>query len=146
VDPDTATRLRRVVNRLARQLNAEATSEGLTPSQASVLGQIVANGPLGISELSDLEMLNPTMLSRVIGKLDEMGLIRRRPNPDDLRSALVESTPVGVKLSRRIRDHRTSTVSAGVATLSARQAQSLVGALPALEALVLALQRRAPVE
>jgi len=146
VDPDTATRLRRVVTRLARQLNGEATSEGLTPSQASVLGQIVAHGPLGISELSGLEMLNPTMLSRVIGKLDELGLISRTPNPQDLRTALVESTPAGVRLSKRIRDHRTNSVSAGVDTLSARQAQALVSALPALEALVTALQQRPPGE
>jgi DNA-binding MarR family transcriptional regulator len=142
VDPETATRLRRVVSRLARQLNSESTSEGLTPSQASVLGQIVTHGPVGIAELTTLEMLNPTMLSRVIGKLDQAGLIRRRANPEDLRAALVESTPAGKRLHRRIRDKRTSAVSAGVDALPPQQLQALVDALPALEALVSELQER----
>jgi hypothetical protein len=32
-------------------LNASETSEGLTPTQASVLGLIVAHGPLGLARL-----------------------------------------------------------------------------------------------
>ena len=117
VDQDMATRLRRVVSKLARELNAESTNAGLPPSQASVLGQIVARGPLAVGELSRLEGLNPTMLSRVIGKLDDAGLIRRKPNPEDLRSVWVESTAAGTRLSGRIRDRRTATLSAGVAKL-----------------------------
>ena len=38
MDADTVVRLRRVVLELARQLNAVATGEGLTPAEAFVLG------------------------------------------------------------------------------------------------------------
>jgi DNA-binding MarR family transcriptional regulator len=144
VDAETVTRMRRVVSRMARQFNTDATSEGLTPSQASVLGQIVARGPLAIGELCQLEGINPTMLSRVIGKLDEAGLIRRKPNPDDLRSAWVESTRAGATLSGRIWARRTSTLSAGIARLPHEQQQALAAALPVLEALVEDLADRAP--
>ena len=47
LDVESATHLRGVVSRIARRLNASATSEGLTPTQASVLGLIAARGPLG---------------------------------------------------------------------------------------------------
>ena len=77
MDADLVTRLRRVVGKLTRELNVSATDAGLTPTQASVLGLIVGRGPLGLANLIDLERLNPTMLSRVIGKLDDAGLISR---------------------------------------------------------------------
>ena len=37
MDDDGVIRLRRVISKLARQLNASSTGAGLTPSQASVL-------------------------------------------------------------------------------------------------------------
>ena len=77
MDTDTVIRLRRVVLKLARQLNAASREEGLTPTQASVLGITSVRGPLSLAELTELEGINPTMLSRVIGKLDEYGLIKR---------------------------------------------------------------------
>jgi DNA-binding MarR family transcriptional regulator len=85
----------RVVLRLARQLNAASREEGLTPTQASVLGITTARGPLSLAELTELEGINPTMLSRVVGKLDSFGLIRRLRDPDDFRAARVEVTPEG---------------------------------------------------
>ena len=48
MDDETVIRLRRVVLRLARQLNAASVGEGLTPTQASVLG-IVTHREIGKS-------------------------------------------------------------------------------------------------
>jgi len=135
MDDDGAIRLRRVVGKLARQLNTSSTGAGLTPSQASVLGLIVARGPLGLSELSDLERLNPTMLSRVVSKLHGMGLIDRIPDPADLRSASVVSTAEGKRIDQQIKARRAAAVSECLTHLSADQVASLTEALPALEAL-----------
>ena len=77
MDDDAVIRLRRVVLRLARRLNTASGEEGLTPTQASVLGITATRGPLSLAELTELEGINPTMLSRVIGKLDSFGLINR---------------------------------------------------------------------
>lgn len=144
MDEDGAIRLRRVIGRLARQLNASSTGEGLTPSQASVLGLIVARGPLGLAELADLEGLNPTMLSRVVGKLQEMGLISRTPDPDDLRSASVTATAAGRRIHARITAQRADVISSCARQLTPSQEQSLTAALPALEALADALHPPGP--
>ncbi len=144
MDEDGAIRLRRVIGRLARQLNASATGEGLTPSQASVLGLIVVRGPLGLAELADLEGLNPTMLSRVVGKLQEMGLISRTPDPGDLRAALVTASAAGKRVHGRIRAQRAAVISACVRQLTPPQEDSLTAALPALEALADALHQSPP--
>jgi DNA-binding MarR family transcriptional regulator len=141
MDADGVTRLRGVIGRLARQLNASSTAEGLTPSQASVLGLVVFRGPLSLSELADLEGLNPTMLSRVVGRLQELELIRRIPDPADLRSASVTSTGAGQQVDRRVKAQRASVVSECVDQLPAEEQEALSAALPALEALAEALKK-----
>lgn len=133
MDNDTVIRLRRVVLRLARQLNAASVGEGLTPSQASVLGIVTNRGPLGLAELTEIEGLNPTMLSRVIGKLDSFGLLRRLRDPDDFRAIRVEVTPEGKRTYQRIAAQRAAIISERVAGLPAEQEAALVAALPALE-------------
>ena len=133
MDEESVIRLRRVILRLARQLNAASVGEGLTPTQASVLGIVTNRGPLGLTELTDIEGLNPTMLSRVVGKLDSFGLIRRLRDPDDFRAARVEVTPEGKQAYQRIAAERAAIVSERVAGLPPEQEAALVAALPALE-------------
>jgi DNA-binding MarR family transcriptional regulator len=135
MDDEGAIRLRRAITRLARQLNASATGEGLSPSQASVLALVVARGPLPIAELTELEGLNPTMLSRVVGKLDAMGLVRRMPDPADLRTASVAPTPAGRRSDQRVKARRETVVSAAMDRLNPAQEKAITAALPALEAL-----------
>src|SRR5271170_3404749 len=140
MEEESVIRLRRVVLRLARQLNAASVGEGLTPTQASVLGIVTNRGPLGLTELTEIEGLNPTMLSRVVGKLDSFGLIRRLRDPDDFRAARVEVTPEGEKAWQRIASQRSSIISECVADLPAEQESALISALPALENLAESLR------
>jgi DNA-binding MarR family transcriptional regulator len=140
-DTETLSKLRGVVLKLARELNATATGEGLTPTQASVLGLIAFRGPLGLTDLAQLEGLNPTMLSRVVGRLTELGLIQRDPNPDDLRAIQVEATDAGRRLHERVKLLRTEAIGSCLDELPAESVRSIVDALPALEELALALRR-----
>jgi DNA-binding MarR family transcriptional regulator len=133
MDNDTVIRLRRVVLKLARQLHAASREEGLTPTQASVLGITTMRGPLSLAELTELEGINPTMLSRVIGKLDEYGLIKRLRDPDDFRAARVEVTPQGRGAYDRIAAQRSAVISEAVTGLPGGQQAALLAALPALE-------------
>lgn len=142
MDGDAVTRLRRVVTKLARELNASATSAGLTPTQASVLGLVAGRGPMGLAALIEFERINPTMLSRVVGKLEDAGLIRRIPDPNDLRAASIEITADGRDAYERVRSQRTAIVTDCTSELPGRQAEAITSALPALEELVMQLERR----
>lgn len=135
MDAEEVARLRVAVGRLARRLNVAVTEAGLTQTQMLVLGSVVRHGSVGIGELATIAGLNPTMLSRVIGKLDDAGLIKRVPDPSDGRAALVEPTPAGRRLRARINEKRTALLIGQLGALSADQEQSLFAALPALEAL-----------
>ena len=98
-----------------------------------MLGIVTHRGPLGLTELTEIEGLNPTMLSRVVGKLDSFGLIRRLRDPDDFRAARVEVTAEGKQAYQRIAAQRAAILSERVADLPPEQADALVVALPALE-------------
>jgi DNA-binding MarR family transcriptional regulator len=140
MDVELIARLRGVIPRLARQLNDTSTGEGLTPTQYSVLALVRVRGPLGLAELTELEGLNPTMLSRIVKALDESGLIRRLPDPSDLRAARVAVTPEGERVHERIRQQRTQVLSECLARLPAQTAELLLATVPALEELAEALK------
>lgn len=144
MNDELVVRLRAVISRLARQLNETSTGEGLTPTQYSVLGLVRSRGPLGLAELTSLEGLNPTMLSRVVRTLDEKGLIRRQPDPSDLRAARVQVTRAGERVHERVRQQRAQVLSECLNRLPAQTAMALLEAVPAMEAL--AQELRSPPE
>jgi DNA-binding MarR family transcriptional regulator len=135
VDAEAMTRLRRVIGRLARLLNASSASENLSPTQASVLGLVSYRGPIGLAELTEIEGLNPTMLSRTVSKLDNDGLVRRLPNPADQRAVQLVATDAGREAHARILQARTETVARILEGLPPEVGDALWEALPALEAL-----------
>jgi DNA-binding MarR family transcriptional regulator len=143
MDTELVARLRAVIPRLARVLNDTSTGEDLTPTQYSVLALTRARGPLGLTELTELEGLNPTMLSRVVKVLDERGLIRRTPDPGDLRAARVEATPAGERVHDRVRAQRTKVLLECLSGLPPENARSLLEAVPNLEILAEALKPQA---
>ena len=134
-DSESVARLRRVITRLSRILNESASAEGLSPSQASVLAVVGAHGPIALAELAEIEGINPTMLSRIVTKLDSLGLLRRTPHPNDQRAALVEATEAGQATSERIRESRSAAVTKILDGLPTETTATLLAALPALEAL-----------
>lgn len=141
MDAANLARLRTAVGRLERHLAIAARDPQLTPTQAWIVAAVVRHGSIGIGELAAAEDVNPTMLSRVIGKLDDAGLIRRVPDPRDGRAALVEPTPAGRRLKQRMQERRTVALSEALAALSDDEDAALVAALPALEALAAAARR-----
>jgi DNA-binding MarR family transcriptional regulator len=139
---DTTVRLRAVVGRLARRLRPTLAGAGLTPTRISVLFTVTRRGPLRLSELAELEGLNPTMLSRVIAELADQGLVRRVTDPTDRRAALVDATAAGRRLREKILGERRDVLNVQLAQLSAEERRLLDDALPVLEKLAERLKDR----
>jgi DNA-binding MarR family transcriptional regulator len=139
-DADAVARLRRTISRLARAMNQSAASEDLTPTQASVLSVVVARDGIRSSTLAAVEGLNPTMLSRVLGKLDALGLIVRAPDEDDQRAVVATATAAGRAKAERIRERRTAELLDVLGGLPADTAATLLAALPAFEELTDAIR------
>jgi DNA-binding MarR family transcriptional regulator len=139
-------RLRIALARIARLVDRQVSGDGMTRTQLSVLGTIARLGPLGIGELADIEGLNPTMLSRVLGKLEASGLVVRSAAEADRRAVRVQTTPAGRSLQQRLRRQRSQLVAERLTGLPQGQAEQLLAALPALETLAEQLNRPQPVK
>lgn len=136
-DLEAAAQLRVVIGKLSRRLRptAAASGAGLTPTSVSVLLKVERTGPVRLAEVAAEEGINPTMLSRVVADLADAGLLVRRSDEGDRRSAWLEATPRGTKLANRMRRERTAAVDAALAGLPEEQRRRIEAALPALEAL-----------
>jgi DNA-binding MarR family transcriptional regulator len=132
---EASERLRAVIGRLSRRLRPTVAGSELTPSQISVLFTVVRLGPVRLSELAEIESLNPTMLSRIAAHLCDSGLIVRSADPGDRRSAFVQATAAGRRIRERIHRERTRALSAHVEELAEGQREALWNALPVLEEL-----------
>jgi len=142
---DEAARLRAAINRIARRLRPTKAGAGLTPTQISVLETVSRRGPIRLSDLAVVEDVNPTMLSRVAGKLEDLGLIRRHQHPGDGRAALLGLTEKGERVLERMRSERTDQLSVELDAFDDGARQQLLDALPVLEALAESLKNRGPV-
>ena len=91
----TAHELRVVFSRLRRRLKETYDTEGLTPSQTSALSRLSKDGPASASALAAAERVRPQSMAATLAVLEERGLIRRRPDPDDGRRQLVSTTDAG---------------------------------------------------
>ena len=132
---ERSDRLRAVIGRLSRRLRGTSAGAGLTPSQTSTLFTVVRKGPIGLSELAELESVNPTMLSRITAHLAEEGLLLRTVDPSDRRAATVAATAAGRRMRERIHRERTAALATHLQELDREQRELLWQALPVLEEL-----------
>jgi DNA-binding MarR family transcriptional regulator len=146
LDVETAARLRVAIGTLSRRLRTTAAGSeaGMTPTKISVLLAVVRGGPIRLSELGSAEGLNPTMLSRIVSKLVEAGLMERTSDHGDRRAAWVDATAAGRRLAERMRRERTAAVNAALEGLTPEDRLQLERALPALEGLAEQLRGRRP--
>jgi DNA-binding MarR family transcriptional regulator len=144
VERETVERLRSALGITARYLRSTDAGAGLTPTELSILATITRRGSLRLTELAEIERVNPTMLSRIAARLAEAQLISRQADREDRRAARVEATRAGKALHERIRAERTASLGAHLDELSDDDVAALLAALPALEALAEGLRRDAP--
>ncbi len=135
VDEESVIRLRNAVLRVARRLRTSGDPEGLTATQSSVLTTLVRQGAMRAGDLAEAEALNPTLLSRVLGHLEDRGLAARGPDPDDRRATIARPSAAGRRLVERLRARRAALLVEWLDDLTPGERAELLAALPALERL-----------
>src|SRR5690349_7230711 len=133
--PQLASRLRLSVARTARRLRQEAGG-GLSPTLTAALASIENHGPLTPSELADRERVKRPTATRLIGTLEEQGLVVRASDPTDLRSSLISITPAGRELMRTLRTRKDAYLAQRLRKLSAEERETLDRAADLLERLL----------
>lgn len=100
---DALGALRRIIGsqRLDR-INAERSKVAIGFAAVAVLGKVIDDGPLRMSDLAEAGRIHPAALTRQVQTLEAEGYIERSPDPTDGRAAVVRVTPAGLAAHRRV--------------------------------------------
>jgi len=135
-DLAAVTALRASVMRLGRRLrNQRIEDPSLSPTEMQVLGTLARCGRATPGELARKEHVQPPSMTRIVAMLEEKGLVRREPHPEDRRQVVVSATAEAEAImdqSRRKRDAWLADLAVG---LTEEEWGLLRAAAPALERL-----------
>ena len=138
---DVAGHLRLVFARTARRLRQEAGAD-LSPSLNSALAAIDRHGPLTPSELAAHERVQRPTATRLLARLEALGLVERAPDPADRRSSLISVSADGRARLRRQRSLKDQFLARRLAALDADDVATLERAAGILERVLDADGRR----
>jgi DNA-binding MarR family transcriptional regulator len=115
----------------ARQLLSEV---GLYPGQELLLMYLWDAGPQRQADLAAVFETDSTRMTRTVQRLERTGYVRRRPDPGDGRATLVEPTPAGIALRRRVEQIWNELEAETVGGMTGPQRQQLLLGLQRAEA------------
>ena len=92
---DLAKALREAITRLNRRVRQARPVGDLTFSQLSALTSLQLAGALTPRELADVERVQPPTMTKIVGKLEDLGLVARTPHPTDRRQVILAATEQG---------------------------------------------------
>ncbi|WP_231956842.1 MULTISPECIES: MarR family winged helix-turn-helix transcriptional regulator [unclassified Actinoplanes] len=90
-----AKTLREAIIRFSRRVRQARPVGDLTFSQLSALTSLQLHGALTPRELADVERVQPPTMTKIVGKLEDRGLVARTPHPTDGRQVILAATDEG---------------------------------------------------
>jgi DNA-binding MarR family transcriptional regulator len=134
-DVAAVTTLRGAVMRLARRLRHQRVEESLSPTEMQVLATLARCGSATPGELARKEHVQPPSMTRIIAMLEEKGLVRREPHPEDRRQVVVSATEQAEDMMNESRRKRDAWLAELVTGLTEEEWAVLRTAAPVLERL-----------
>jgi DNA-binding MarR family transcriptional regulator len=134
---DLADRLHSAAIHLLRRLRIQDLASGIGPAKLSALSVLVFAGrPLSLAELADSEQVkNPTM-SRLIGAMEEDGLVRIAPSKQDARSIQIRPTDRGKALLLAGKKRRVDSLAAALSVCGKSELDRLEDSLELLRQVI----------
>ena len=134
-DTALASTLRLSVMRLARRMRAQRADTMLTLSQLAALATLDRHGALSPGELAAHEKISPPSMTRLLGVLEEQGLVLRSAHPTDGRQVVMAVSSAGQAMLREDRRRRDAWLSRQLTSLTAQERDVLHRAAAILERL-----------
>ncbi|WP_035798715.1 MarR family winged helix-turn-helix transcriptional regulator [Kitasatospora mediocidica] len=131
-DLAAVSQLRSSVMRLARRLRHQHVEQSLSPTEMGVLGTLARCGRATPGELARREHVQPPSMTRIIAMLEEKGLVRREPHPDDRRQVVVSMTEQAEEILNESRRRRNAWLAELASGLTEEEWEAVRAAAPAL--------------
>jgi len=123
--------LRMLLQRVARRIRNNRADGTMSDTQLGVLFRLEVS-PATPGALAERERITPPSMNRTLNALEQLGLVSRRPDPDDARKVIVTVTDAGLAVIRETRRLRTRWFSQQLAALSGDERASLEAVIPVL--------------
>jgi len=121
----TYVKLMRAADAVTQTMHRHLADEDLTLSQFGVLEALFSLGPLCQRDLGRKILKTRGRITMVIDQLEQRGLVRRRPNPEDRRYQIVHLTGAGRTVIERVMPRHAATAEAVFAALSPEKQRTL---------------------
>ena len=128
-----AISLRESIMRLNRRLRQARAVGDLTFSQLSALTSLQLAGALTPRELADTERVQPPTMTKIVGKLEERGLVLRTPHPTDRRQVILAATEEGRAVHAQFEKARNEWLALQLAELTPEERDTLERAAQILQ-------------
>src|SRR5690606_3661980 len=120
-----AVLLRDAITRLNRRVRQTRPVGDLTATQLSALTSLDLAGAMTPRELADAERVQPPTMTKIIGKLEDRGLVERSPHPTDRRQVILAATPEGRAMLARFERAREEWLARRLAELTSDERELL---------------------
>ena len=130
---ELARALREAIQRLNRRVRQTRPVGDLTYGQLSALTSLQLAGALTPRELADVERVQPPTMTKIVGKLEQRGLVARTPHPTDGRQVILAPTEQGRAMYAQFEKLRNEWLADQLTALSAEDRAVLVRAAEILQ-------------
>jgi DNA-binding MarR family transcriptional regulator len=135
-DPVLVGRFSTLLEQLVRRLRTISAVGGISPSVASALSRLDADGPLRVTELARVEGVSQPAMTQLVARMESEGLVARETPEGDRRSVFVSVTDRGRDVLEQRRARRIAFLDDLLRGLGREDRAAIANALPALERLV----------
>jgi MarR family transcriptional regulator, transcriptional regulator for hemolysin len=103
IDNDLLILLYDVARHMRTCADQMAQEHGLTRAQITILARLERQPDVSQSELAAIAEAAPMTIARLIDRLEELGLVKRCPDPNDRRVWRLRLTPASAPIRREIK-------------------------------------------
>ncbi len=121
----TYVKLMRAANAARGAATEQLAGSGLTLTQFAVLEALYHLGPMSLSEIAQKVLTTGGNLTMVVGNLEKCGFAQRQHSPQDRRVWVIQLTPEGKTLIRRIFPQHAKALTAFLQRLSPGEQRQL---------------------
>lgn len=133
-DPDL-DRLAQTLREMTLSFVRATRSPSMSRTAAATLGRLERHGAARVTDLARAEVATQPAMTGLVQRLEQSGLVARRPDPDDARASLIEITDTGRAALAARRAEQDAVIAGRLGALPPDQLDALRAVAPVLTTL-----------
>jgi DNA-binding MarR family transcriptional regulator len=124
------------VGLLVRRVRAAAGSQELSLTESAVMARLAREGPATTADLARAEGMKPQSMAATLAALEDLGMVERKPHPNDGRQVNIELTAQGAAVRKSAKDAKRTWLAQAIAELDEKDRKALFQAGDIIKRLV----------